>query len=99
MKKLFLSGLVCSTIVLAGCTSQPATPQTNSSTPTETQKQGNTTKTGQVTQLAGKFYLQQPGQQPLQIDSYTVDLKNYIGKTVTITGEYSGDTLFVGQIQ
>jgi hypothetical protein len=101
VKKISVVGLLLSSLLLAGCTqSQTNTSsQTTSSTPTETQKTGDTTKTGKITQISDKFFLEQPGKQPMQIDSYKVDLKTYIGKTVKITGQYSGDTLFVGSIE
>jgi hypothetical protein len=111
MKKWFTAGLIgFMTVSFAGCSKQfpalntqsPSTTQTQSGSdlsPSPVTKVGKTTKTGQVIQLGGKYNLQQTGQSPIPIDSYSVDLSTYLGKTVTITGEYSGDTLFVGAIQ
>jgi len=89
------------TLVFAGCSRQmPAATDTQSSvTASPAAKVGETTKTGTVIQLDGKYYLQQSGQEPLGIDSYNVDLSTSVGKTVTVTGEYSGNTLFVGKLQ
>lgn len=64
-----------------------------------TGKKGDTTKTGKVVQISGKYYIQVVGQPPAQIDSYTVNLSSYVNQNVKITGEYSGDTLFVGKIE
>lgn len=61
-------------------------------------KQGDTTKTGSISQINGQFYLQQAGGIPELIESLSVDLSVYIGQTVTVTGQYSGDTLFVGSV-
>ena len=67
--------------------------------PTTNQKVGTTTKTGTITTSNGVFYLQEAGQTPKEIDSYTVELGDYVGETVTVSGQYSGDTLFVGSVE
>lgn len=63
------------------------------------QKIGDTSKTGVISENNGAFYLQEAGQTPAEIESYSVDLKQYIGQTVTVIGQYSGDTLFVGEVK
>jgi uncharacterized protein YxeA len=68
-------------------------------TPVVKEKVGTTTKTGVLSESAGRFYLQEAGQTPKEIDSYTVELDAYVGQNVTVSGQYSGDTLFVGSIQ
>ena len=91
----------------AGCTKQlPAAQSTQNSqsaqtdaTPSPAAKVGQTTKTGQIVKLGDKLYIQEPGQSPLEIDSYNVDLSTYVGKTQTVSGEYSGNTLFVSQVK
>jgi len=70
-----------------------------SGAPSANQKSGTTTKTGKLTSNAGKFYFSENGQTPQEIDSYSVDLSAYVGQTVTISGQYSGDTLFVGSVE
>lgn len=91
------------TLVFAGCSRQLPASSTETQSGVEaspaTAKVGQTTKTGQIIQLDGKLYLQEAGKQPLGIDSYNVDLNSSIGKTVTVTGEYSGNTLFVGKLE
>ena len=92
-------------LTLSACTAQPANSTATSSTTTATQtpaqnvvKQGTTTKTGKIIKLGGTFYIQEVGKQPAGIDSYKIDLSQYLNQTVTITGQYSGDTLFVGSV-
>lgn len=67
--------------------------------PAVNQKVGTTTKTGIISNSGGVFYLQEAGQTPKEIDSYTVELSEYVGQSVTVSGQYSGDTLFVGTIE
>ena len=99
MKKLFLLAVVVSTSAFfAGCGQQPAT-QNTTQQKTSTEKVGDTTKTGVISFSAGRYFLAEAGQTPKEIESYTVELGDYVGKTVTVTGQYSGDTLFVGSIE
>lgn len=102
MKKLAISMsvLLASSFIFVGCgtTTSSASPAPLNQ-PGTTQKSGNTTKTGTITQIGEKFYISQQGKQPMEIDSNTVDLKQYLGKTVTITGQFSGDTLYVGKVE
>jgi hypothetical protein len=70
---------------------------TNSNTNT-TQKIGTITTIGKISSTDGKFYLQEAGQIPREIDSYAIDLTKYVGQTITVSGQYSGDTLFVGSV-
>ena len=92
------------TLGFAGCTSRQL-PATQTSQPASQEdslpgaKVGKTTKTGVVSKANGKYYLDVTNQPLLEIDSYSIDLSDYAGKTVTITGEYSGNTLFVGEIK
>jgi len=102
--RTILAGTLVTVIALgfAGCSRQlPATQTSQPSTvdATPTVKVGQTSKTGSVSKLNNKFYLQQTSQPLLEIDSYSVDLSTYDGKTVTVTGEYSGNTLFVGKVE
>lgn len=95
--------VVMSGALLTGCslttstspTSQPAT----NGAPAAEQKVGDTTKTGSISENSGRFYLNVAGQPPQEIDSYSVDLSGYVGQSVTVTGQFSGNTLFVGSIK
>ena len=63
------------------------------------EKQGTTTKTGKITTENGNYFLTEAGKVPELIETMTVDLSAYVGKTVTVEGKYSGDTLFVGSVK
>lgn len=76
-----------------------AAPAVKTDAPSAADKAGTTTRTGLLTTAAGKFYLQEAGQSPKEIDSYVVELSDYVGQTVTVSGQYSGDTLFVGSVE
>lgn len=95
---LAVAGVVLSGCSLPGTTPKPASTTTKTA-PAANEKSGDTTKTGVITETGGKFFIKVAGAPvPVSIDSYAVDLATYVGKTVTITGQYSGDTLFVGSI-
>lgn len=64
-----------------------------------TQKSGVTTKTGVISKAGGGYFIQEKGQEPLEIDSYSLDINSYLNKTVVVSGQYSGDTLFVTNIE
>lgn len=102
-KVVVLTSLVVVAVMMAGCQSKVAAPQTNQQeAPAKiapNQKQGETSKTGTISKAGTQFFINQTGQAPLAIDSYTVDLEQYVGQSVTVTGQYSGDTLFVGEIK
>lgn len=84
--------------MFAGCASQTNAPQGDTQIPAATDKQGDTTQTGMLTEINGQYFLQQSGGLPEQVESLSVDLSGYVGKNVTVTGQYSGDTLFIGSI-
>jgi len=87
--------------IFSACSaSEPAsTPNNSGAAIPADQKSGDTTKTGTISEISGKYYLQQPGGIPEQIESLSVDLGMYVGQTVTVTGQFSGDTLFVGSVE
>lgn len=108
MKKyILITAIGLSGFIFAGCTKQKNATQQPATNPAtqqgasqkSTQKVGDTTKTGTITTISGRFYLTEAGQTPKEIDSYAVELSEYVGKNVTVTGQYSGDTLFVGSIE
>lgn len=81
-------------LLLAGCTSTSV----QQTTQTQQEKAVNTTLSGMVTKSGGKFYINSAGAATKEIDSYTVKLDDYVGKKVSVTGQYSGITLFVDTI-
>jgi hypothetical protein len=105
MKKLsYFLVLLVSSVVFTGCLGGSTPADTDQSAidnnvPAADQKSGDTTKTGTISSAGGKYFLSEPGQPPREIESYSISLSEYVGKTVTVTGQYSGDTLFVGKIK
>jgi len=98
-KLIFLSLIIVSSLTLAACTGgEEVTTPSESGTAVE-QKQGDTTKTGTITEVGGNYFITEAGGQPLQIQSYSVDLSAYVDQTVTVTGQFSGDELFVGKVE
>ncbi len=97
-KTLFALTVGVSILLFTGCTARtPSIDSGTGSIESTERKQGDTTKQGIVNQIGEAFYLEVAGQQN-EIDSYSVDLSQYVGEHVTVTGQYSGDTLFVGEI-
>ncbi len=88
------------TILFVGCTSsaKPAQPQ-DEPVGVTTQKKGDTTLSGKLTNKGGKYFLERVGQAPQEVNSYGVDLSVYTNKNVTITGQFSGDTLYAGKVE
>jgi hypothetical protein len=89
-------------VFLTGCaTASPKSFPATTPTPTgsTTQKSGTTSLKGKI-EVSGKLVLLKSNNQgPVTLDSYSVDLKQYNGQTITVTGKYSGDTLYVSSVQ
>ncbi len=109
MKKLPLSisytvAALSVSFLLSGCSlgSVPTTADQNSQQEqngaTE-EKRGDTTKTGTILNKSGIFFIETAPGKLEAIDSLAVDLAAYEDQQVTIVGQYSGDTLFVGKVQ
>lgn len=100
-------GLVLTTsMFLAGCTSKTApAPVTAPSAKTDggamktEDKKGDTSMTGVISASGDTYLITAAGKAPKGLDSYAVDLKQYVGKTVKVTGQFSGDTLFVSKVE
>lgn len=67
--------------------------------PAADQKSGTTTKTGAIIKVGSEFFLTELGGTPKKIESYEVALDDFVDQNVTVTGKYSGDTLFVGSVE
>ena len=61
-------------------------------------KTGEASLRGSIYEANGKFYLNSARQSPVELDSYSLDLSQYAGQEVNLTGQYSGDKLFVNGI-
>jgi hypothetical protein len=75
------------------------TPLLEGESPAASGKVGTTTKMGMISSDGSRFYLTEAGAAPQEVDSMMVDLSAYVGQTVTVSGQYSGDTLFVGSVE
>ncbi len=60
-------------------------------------KSGFTTLKGTLTQQGTSFLLQTVSG-PIVLQSLELDLSTFTGQSVTVTGKYSGDELFVSEI-
>lgn len=90
-KTLILSALLTASIFFGGClVAKPADIETESP---------DVTLSGTIIQAGTKFSLSVPDKPLVELDSRQVDLGDYLGKTITVTGQYSGTTLFVSKIQ
>ena len=101
MKTYLLLSLLVSGAVLSGCVGEitpTATDQTDQRPGIEA-KQGDTTKSGTLVKQGSKYYLKSAAGVLDEVETYAVDFEAYVDKAVTVTGQYSGDTLFVGMIQ
>lgn len=101
LKKIsFFTIILLSSFGVAGCSMlKTSTQQDVSSTE---QKTGNTQLTGTIFVQSNRVYLKNIAEKPqdtLEIDSYSIDLQSFSGKHVQVTGQYSGDTLFVAQVR
>lgn len=101
MKYYILAGLTVSTLLLGACMQTDRTAPASSETgtiPAAEQKSGDTMKTGTLVQQGEKYYIKAASGEMEEVDSYSVDFSEYVNQSVTVVGQYSGDTLFVGQI-
>ncbi len=99
MKNLLI--ILSAGLIFSACTKSTTAPssQGGAQAPAADQKQGDTSKTGTISQSGSIFFINVIGQEPEIIESYAVELVDYVGQAVTITGQYSGDTLFVGKVE
>lgn len=90
-KSLLVSGVLLSALVLGGCSlvAQPADVATESPV---------VTIAGKVMVAGEKVSIVENGK-TTEITSRKIDLKQYNGKEVSVTGEFSGTTLFVDEVK
>ncbi len=92
------------TVLLSACQSSPAGTTADDGTDATAEsgleaKQGTTTLEGTVSGSAGAYVLENPTAPPTPIESYDVDLSTHVGDRVTVSGQYSGNTLFVTEVE
>lgn len=90
MKKyLIIATLIISVFSLSACGGQK----------TETIQSATTSKSGLLQVKSGEVYLLSTDNGIINITSTKVNLDNYLKKNITVTGMYSGDTLYVDTIK
>jgi hypothetical protein len=108
MSKRLLSSSVLilgSLIFFAGCQQKlvPPTPPTETQTEAEPlaqpTKEGYATLKGIIVKLGSNFVVIDELDAQHEIDSYSLDFNQYIDTEVSVTGQYSGETLFVSEIE
>lgn len=68
--------------------------------PTGTTKVGDTTLKGDLSvDASGNCWLTKSDRSVVGLDSYSLTLTDYANQSVAVTGQYSGDTLFVTKIE
>jgi hypothetical protein len=97
-----LASLSFSTISLSACTLQQSINSSVNSRDSDVgaieEKSGESEMSGRVVVSGNKVYLMKTNGEQVEIDSYSLDLKSRQGEMITVTGQYSGETLFVGKI-
>jgi hypothetical protein len=91
VKLLVVISLLVGSLFLGGCSLVAKQADVATETPT-------TRIMGPVTSAGNLFYIS-VGTDNTEITSRKIDLKQYVGKTVTVTGEFSGTTLFVDEVK
>lgn len=91
LKLIIPAFIFCTGVVLGGCSlvAQPADVTTE--TPTKV-------LSGEITGSKGAYYLRENGGVSTAIESRKIDFANYLGQKVSVTGEFSGTTLFVDKV-
>lgn len=97
MKKYF--ALFATAFILAGCQSQSVFTSTPTPDAQPTVRVGDTTLSGKLTQSGDKFVLLDSTGKQTEVDSYKIEFTDLVNKDVTVTGQFSGDTLFVSKLE
>jgi len=97
---LTVSLVVIGGLVFSGCLPKHELTNNPNQAPVDVnnKKVGDTTKSGLITKIGRKYFITEAGGEPVEIDSYSLDLSQYVGKMADVTGQYSGDTLFVREV-
>ena len=90
MRKTILGVFLISGFLFGGCAP--------SSQSTSQEQAPVTTLTGTISKKADVFILTEKTGKTDTINSYTAKLDQYIGKTITVSGQYSGTTLYVDTV-
>lgn len=100
LRKVALTATVLgSALLFAACAPSTTTTTEEQAPGMTTEKQGDTTLSGTIVKMEDKYYIQNPSRPQQEVDSYSIDLSTYEGKSVKVTGQFSGTTLFAGQVE
>lgn len=98
MKYITFFIILGTSLFLAGCGAQTPSTTGAESSPSPTADPGFTRLTGEL-QMNGETGILRTETGDVPVESLKVDLSQHNGRTVTVTGKYSGTTLFVSQIK
>lgn len=99
---LIIGGLIICGLLVSGCSVQDSVNNRDNDLSViqgEEAKMGDLTKTGTVVKTADRYYLVETNGNKVEVDSYKYTVAEYEGQTLTVVGQFSGDTLFIGEIQ
>ncbi len=88
-KKMLITLSLASSLIFGACIAKPANITTENP---------NVTLSGVISQTGTQFVLK-TDTKIISLDSRQVNLSQSVGKTVTVTGQYSGTTLFVDKVE
>ncbi len=89
LQSMTIGGILLSGVLLGGCGPVAETTEVVVESPTQT-------FTGTVSGTGPNYAITVNGKMT-EITSRKVDLSKYVGKTATVTGEFSGTTLYVDE--
>lgn len=95
MKRTQILIILFSVLLLGGC--GLSSPKTIDNTAV-TVEQGVVTRTGQLKTKVGSEYLLSTTEGIINITSNKVNLDQHLGKKITVTGMFSGSTLYVDKL-
>lgn len=101
-KYVQISLVILMAVFFSGCS---LLPKVNQDVEQEVQMNGLEEKnqvfeiSGTVSQTPTGYIVTTPAGKITAIESYSVDFASFVGSSVTLSGEYSGDTFFVTKVE
>lgn len=92
--------ILMASIFIAGCRVQENISKTSTDLKLieNPPKEGDTIISGNLVERNGVYVIVETAGVETMVDSYSYDLSEYVGQDVIISGQYSGDTLFAGEV-
>jgi hypothetical protein len=94
---ILVSSLLVSSVLFSGCVNGNNEADSSDSSTFE-QKNATITISGKLTKSGNLYLITDTAGVSQDVETYSVDLDTYVDKSVTVSGQYSGDTLFVSEI-